>query len=118
MKRHVLAALVIGLIVCGLVIGLEVAGLLARPEAMMDGLFAESARRVMPALQYAVVALAAIGAAFLTLAAARRGRMGLIIAALVVELLGVAWICSLYKLSFQPLPAMAAVVLGFLGALF
>src|ERR1044072_3073967 len=118
MRRHVLAALIIGLIACGLVVGLELAGLLARPEAMVDGLFGETTKRVLGAIQYAVVALAAIGAAFLTLAAERRGRMGLIIAALGVEFVGVGWICSLYKVSFQPLPAMIAVVLGFLGALF
>ena len=119
MKRHILAALIIGLVVCGLVVGLELAGWLARPEAMMDGVFAdETTKRVMAALQYPIVALAAIGAAFLTLASARRARMGLIIAVLVLEFLGVAWVCSLYKVSFQPLPAMAAVVLGFLGALF
>src|SRR4051794_2651802 len=118
MKRHVLTALIIGLVVCGLVVGFELAGLLARPEAIMDGLFGETTKRVLNVIQYAVVAMAAIGAAFLTLAAARRGRMGLIIGALVVELAGVAWICSLFRVSFQPLPAMIAVVLGFLGVLF
>jgi class 3 adenylate cyclase len=118
MKRHVLAALIIGLVACGLVVGIELAGWLARPEAVFDGMAGETSKRAMPALQYAVVALAAIGAAFLTLAATRRGRMGLILAVLVVEFVGVAWVCSLYKVSFQPLPAMVAVVLGFLGALF
>ena len=53
----------------------------------------------------------------LTLAASRRGRMGLIVGVLLVEIAGVAWVCSLYKVSFQPLPAMVAVVLGYLGAL-
>jgi len=85
---------------------------------MVDSLFSETTKRVMALVHYAIVAVAGIGAAFLTLAAERRGRMGLIIAVLVLELAGVAWVCSLYGVSFQPLPAMAAVVLGFLGALF
>ena len=71
----------------------------------------------MAAVLYAVAFLTAIGVAFLTLAASRRGRMGLIVAILLVELAGVAWVCSLYKLEFRPLPAMAAVVLGYLASL-
>jgi len=47
-----------------------------------------------------VLALAA-GVAFLTLAASQRGRMGYIVAILLVELAGVAWVCSLFKLSFS-----------------
>jgi class 3 adenylate cyclase len=118
MKRDVITALVIGFIVAGLIIGLELAGWLAAPEAMIAGMAPETTKRVLPAIQYAIVVAAAIGVALLALAASRRGRMALIAGVLLVELAGVAWICSLYKVSFQPLPAMAAVVLGFLGALF
>lgn len=118
MKRHALTALIIGLIVVGLIVGLELAGWLARPEAMVTGMFPETTKRVMAPVLYLVVVVAAIGVAFLALAASQRGRMGLIVGVLLVELVGVAWICSLYKVWFQPLPAMAAVVLGFLGALF
>jgi class 3 adenylate cyclase len=118
MKRHAVTALIIGLIVTGLIVGLGLAGWLARPEAMAAGLFPETTKRVMPFVLYAVVGVAAIGVAFLTLAASRRGPIGLILAVLLVEIAGVTWICSLYKTWFQPLPAMAAIVLAFLGALF
>lgn len=118
MKRHVIAALIIGLIVGGLVVGLEMSGWLLRPERAVSGLLPETTTRLMVAVRDAVAFLAAAGVAFLTLAAARRGRMGLIVAILLVELAGVAWVCSLYKVEFRPLPAMAAVVLGYLGALF
>jgi len=118
MKRHVIAALIIGLIVGGLVVGLEMSGWLLRPERAVSGLFPETTTRLVVAVRDAVAFLVAAGVAFLTLAAARRGRMGLIVAILLVELAGVAWVCSLYKLEFRPLPAMAAVVLGYLGALF
>jgi class 3 adenylate cyclase len=117
MKRHIVAALVIGLIVAGLIVGVEIAGWLARPEQAIAHLFPETTRRLMPAVGYGIVVIVAMGVAFLSLAASRRSRMLLIVGILLVELLGVAWVCSLYKLEFQPLPAMAAAVLGYLGVI-
>ena len=117
MKRNIIAALIIGLIVAGLLVGLEIAHWLARPEHAVANLFPETTRRLLPGAGYGIVVILAIGVAFLTLEAARRGRMLLIVAILLVELAGVAWVCSLYKLQFQPLPAMAAALLGYLGSL-
>jgi class 3 adenylate cyclase len=117
MKRHVIAALIIGLVVGGLIVGLEMSGWLSRPERAVSGLLPETTTRLMAAVQDVIAFVAAAGVAFLALAASRRGRMGLIVAILLVELAGVAWVCSLYKVEFQPLPAMAAVVLGYLGTL-
>jgi class 3 adenylate cyclase len=117
MKRHIIAALIIGLIVAGLLVGLEFAGWLARPEQAVVNLFPETTKRLLPAIGYGIAAVVALGMAFLTLAASRRGRMFLIVAILLVELAAVAWVCSLYKLEFQPLPAMAAALLGYLGSL-
>src|ERR1700730_8993738 len=102
MKRNIIAVLVIGLIVCGLVIGLEIGGFLFRPERAMAGLFPETATRLLAPVQYAIALLAAWGVAFLTLESSRRGRLGFIIAILLVELAGVAWICALYKVEFRP----------------
>jgi class 3 adenylate cyclase len=118
MKRHVIAALIVGLVVGGLIVGLEISGWLMGPERAVSGLLPETTTRLMTAVLSAFAFIAAAGVAFLTLAASRRGRMGLIVAIFLVELAGVAWVCSLYKLEFRPLPAMAAVVLGYLGALF
>ena len=117
MKRPLVAALIIGLIVAGLIVGVEIAGWLARPDEALANLFPETAKRLLPAIGYGIVAIVAVGVAFLTLSSSRRNRMLLIVAILLVELLGVAWICSLYKLEFQPLPAMAAALLGYLGAI-
>src|SRR3982750_1746815 len=108
MKRHIIAALVIGLIVAGVIVGVEIAGWLARADEAVVRLLPETTRRLMAAVGYSVVGIAAIGTAFLTLSSSRRTRMLLIGGILLVELVGVAWICSLYKLEFQPLPAMAA----------
>jgi class 3 adenylate cyclase len=117
MKRNIIAVLVIGLIVGGLVIGLEIGGFLLRPERAMAGLLPETASRLMAAVQYGIAFLAALGVALMTLESSRRGRLGFMIAILLVELAGVACVCALYKVEFRPLPAMAAVVLSYLAAL-
>src|ERR1051326_4793451 len=117
MKRHIIAALIIGLIVAGLIVGLEIAGWLARPEQATVNLLPETTRRLMPAVGYGIVVIMAMSVAFFTLSISRRGRMFLIVAILIVELAAVAWVCALYKLEFQPLPAMAAAVLGNLASL-
>ena len=117
MKRHLIAALVIGLIVTGLVMGLHVAGWLSGAEAMIEGIFTRDATRFVPNFfQYAMVFILAIGIAWMTLVYPLRGRVAGIAAILVAELLGLAWVCAIYKTSFQPLPGIAAVVLAFAGA--
>jgi class 3 adenylate cyclase len=119
MKRHLITALILGLIVGGVVMALHVSGRLLRPElALTDFLSRDgSATRLLPGVQYAVVFALGIGVTLLTLASSRRGRMGGIAAILLVELAGVAWVCSLYKVLFQPLPGMLAVILAYGAAL-
>ena len=118
MKRHLIAALIIGLVVGGLVMGLHLTGWLIKPEAFLDGVFSPVATKVVPdRYQFGVVFALAIGVAWLTLATPRRGRMSGIAAILLVELLGVAWVCALYKTTFQPLPGIAAIVLANLAAI-
>src|SRR6476660_921540 len=112
MKRQIIAALVIGLIVAGIIIGLDVAGWLARPEAAIAGLFPKTGTHLTAGLAYGIVVLVAMAVAFLTLSASSHRRMLLIVAILLVELIVLAWVCSLYKLEFRPLPAMAAAVLS------
>jgi len=116
MKRPIVAALVIGVIVAALIIGLDIAGLLARADRIAR-FFPETTTRLIAAVGYGIVAVAAIGVAFLALSGMRRARMLLIVAILLVELLVLAWVCALYKLEFRPVPAMAAVVLSYLGVL-
>ena len=117
MKRPIVAALIIGLVVAGLIIGVEIAGWLAALNGAIARLFPETTKRLLPAVGYVVVAVVAMGIAFLSFASSRRNRMLLIVGILLVELLGVAWVCSLYQLEFQPFPAMAAALLGFLGVI-
>src|SRR5688572_32096083 len=120
MKRHLIPALVIGLIVGGLLMGLYVYGWLLRPEMMLTDLFSKdgSVTKFVPdRWQYVIVFALAIGVAWMTLATSRRKHMGGIVAILLVELAGVAWICSLFKVFFQPLPAAGAIVLSYPAAL-
>ena len=117
MKRPIVAALILGVIVAALIVGLDIAGWFARTEYGVARLFPETTTRLIAAVGYAIVAVAAIGVGFLALSGMRRGRMLLIIAILLVELVVLAWVCALYKLEFRPVPAMAAVVLAYLAAL-
>jgi len=66
--------------------------------------------------QYVFMAILSFGVAALTLTSLRRGRIGLIALGLVIELVAVAWICSLYRVFFQPIPSMLAVILAFVIA--
>src|SRR4051794_21401748 len=118
MKRHVIAAVIIGLIVGGLVIALSLLGWLAAPESAINGLLPETTARIPAVVQYLLVVIAATGVAFLTVATAERSRMGLIVAALVAEIAVVAWVFALYTVGFSPLPLMLAVLLAYGGVLF
>ena len=117
MKRPLLFALIIGLIAGGIVLGLHQSGVLSRPERAISDLLshqAETMRILSDSWQYVFVFILAVSVAWMTLATTRRARLGLIIAVLLVELAGVAWVCSLYHVLFQPLPSLAGTVLGFL----
>lgn len=117
MKRSLLTALIIGLVVGGIVMGLHVSGWLLRPELAITDILSRdgSAKPIGDKAQYAIVFLLAAGVAWMTLATSRRGRMGAIVGILLLELIGTAWILSLYHIFFQPLPAVAGAALGYLA---
>lgn len=117
MKRPLLSALIIGLIAGAIVMGLHVGGLLLRPELAIKNLLlrhATTTRSVLDQLQYPFVFILAVGVAWMTLVTTRRARLSLIVAILLLELAGVAWVCSLYHVFFQPLPSVGGAALGFL----
>src|SRR3954471_1719623 len=116
MKRHLTIAIIIGLIVAGLIMGLHMAGWLSGLEQAMANLISrwgDTAKQVPALWHFVIVFVLAIGVALVTLATERRGRMSGIVGILIVELLGVAWICSLFQTFFQPLLAILAAILGF-----
>src|SRR2546421_2932904 len=107
MKRNIIAALVIGLIVGALVVGLEMSGSLLRLDRAVSGLFADTTTRLMPALQYGIALVAAAGVAVLTPAASRRGPMWFIGGRLRLPLVGLVPGGWRFEGEFQPLPALA-----------
>ena len=117
MKRPLLLAIIIGAIVGGIVMALHVSGTLLQPELAITDILSRDGsvtRVVSDKLQYGFVFACAIGVAWLALATSRRGRMAGIVGILLLELAGVAWICSLYRVFFQPLPVLLGASFGFL----
>jgi adenylate cyclase len=117
MKRSLLSALIIGLIAGGIVMALHRSGMLLRPELAITDLLSshsEETSIIGDRWQYLFVFILTLGVAWMTLVTTRRARLGGLLAILLVELIGVAWICSLYRVLFQPLPSLAGTTLGFL----
>ncbi len=119
MKRPLVAALIIGLLVAGLVGALHGFGVLLRIEEPIAGLISHF-RKVSHPLddkwQYLIIAALSLGVAGLTITAARRMRMAWLICVLLVELVALAWICALFHLFFQPIPSLLVTGLAFVAA--
>jgi adenylate cyclase len=116
MKRPTLATLIVGIFVFVVVNALQLSGPLLRLETKaveFISSYRAASEVVASKWQYLFVAIASFVVAWLTLASARRGRMGLIVVALLIELAALGWICGLYHVFFQPLPSMLAVVLTY-----
>src|SRR5437588_12931800 len=62
------------------------------------------------------MSIIAFGVAALTVTSLRRGRIALLAVGSLIELAAVSWICSLYRVFFQPLPSMFAVAIVFIVA--
>lgn len=115
MKRSLLWALIIGVLVSGLVLWLHASGRMLRVEmALSSVLSAASATRVVSEkVQYALVAVLAIGVAWMTVATESRRKLTIIFGLLALELIAVAWVCGLFRVFFQPLPAVLSTLLSF-----
>jgi adenylate cyclase len=118
MKRPFLVALIIGILVSAAFGLLHAFGLLANVEMPVREFVLRRSGSVTGALgeqwQHLLMSILAIGIAWMTLAASRRGRLVWLVVALLIELAGFTWVCSLYHVFFQPLPSMFAVVVSFI----
>jgi adenylate cyclase len=119
MKRPLIATLIIGIVAVVAVSALQ----LVPQVTQFESRAAESisphttAAQVVPKqLQYVFMSILAFGIAALTVTSLRRGRIGLLLVGLLIELAAVAWICGLYSVFFQPFPSMLAVALAFIAA--
>jgi adenylate cyclase len=116
MRRSLVSAIAIGLVSAVIAAGLHASGLLLRFEAAFFALISHrrsGLHAVASYWLYGAIVILALVVAWLTVSSARRGRIGLVTVALLLELVGVTWVCSLYRVAFQPLPAMGAVILAF-----
>ena len=122
MKRSVITTLFIGIAVALVVGALHATKSVVGFENAAAQLVADyaGARRVVgDKWQYVFVLLVAVGVAWLSLinpAGAGRWRSRLLVGLLLVELFGLAWVCSLYRVFFQPAPSVLAVVFAFVAA--
>jgi class 3 adenylate cyclase len=118
MKRLLITTLVIGVVVAIVVGALHTTKAVAGFEvgiAQLVSDYARATRVVGEKWQYFFVLLLAAGVAWLSLrnpSAAGRLRNYLLFGFLLVELLVLSWVCSLYRVFFQPVSCIFAVALA------
>src|SRR4029453_9703873 len=78
--------------------------------------YAGATRVVGEKWQYALLLAIALGVAWLRLSSVPRWRAWLLTGLLLLELLGLAWVFSLYRVFFQPGPSVLALVFALLAA--
>jgi adenylate cyclase len=119
MKRPLVATLIIGFAAAAIIVALHASGLLLRLELLVAELvshYRTITRSFAGQWQYVFIVILSLGVAGLTLTSSRRKQVRWLVLALSIELLGLCWICSLYRIFFQPLPSILAVLLAFVVA--
>ena len=119
MKRSLITTLIIGVAVAVVVGALHATKAIAGFEAIAAQLvsdYAGATKVVGEKWQYALVSVIALGVAWLSLSSVPRWRVWLLTGLLLLELLGLAWVCSLYRVFFQPAPTVLALVFALLAA--
>src|SRR5262245_4280390 len=119
MKRSLITTLIIGVIVALIVGALHATKVIAGFETIVAQLvtdYARATRVVGEKWQYVFVLLVALGVAWLSVSNVPRWRAWLLIGLLLVELFGLAWVCSLYRVFFQPAPSVLALVFSVFAA--
>ena len=119
MKRSLVTAVIVGVAVAGIVSVLHASGLILHFErTVIEPIsdYARATRVVSEKWQYVFVPLLALGVAWLTLTSVSRRGVRWLFLVLSIELLGLSWVCSLYRIFFQSLPSVFAVFLAWLVA--
>jgi class 3 adenylate cyclase len=118
MKRTLFTTLIIGVAIAAIVSALHATGLLLGIETAVGGVvsdYTSATRVVSEKWQYVFASLLAFGVAWLTLNGVPRGGARLLIVSLIIEVLALSWVCSLYRVFFQPLPSVFAVALAWVA---
>jgi class 3 adenylate cyclase len=119
MKRLLITTLVIGVAVAFAVGALHVSKSLTGIEnagARLVSDYAGATRIVGEKWQYVFILLVALIVAWLSLSIVPRWRSRLLVGLLLVELFVLSWVCSLYRVFFQPIPSVLALVFAFVVA--
>jgi class 3 adenylate cyclase len=119
MKRSLVTTVIVAVAVAGIVSLLHASGLILRFERAVIGPISDytrATRVVSEKWQYVFVPLLAFGVAWLTLTRVSRRGVRWLFLVLLIELLGLSWVCSLYRIFFQPLPSIFSVLLAWLVA--
>jgi len=116
MKRSFITTLTIGVGVALAVAALHAtkytAGLESAAVQLVSN-YADATRIVGEKWQYVSILLVALAVAWLSLGIVPRWRSRLLIGLFLVELFGLSWVCSLYRIFFQPIPSLLALVFAF-----
>ena len=113
MKRLLITTLIIGVAVAFGVGALHASKTTAGLEAVGAQLVSDysSATRIgSEKWQYVFVLLIALGVAWLSLSKVPRWRSRLLVGLFFVELFVLSWVCSLYRIFFQPIPSVLALI--------
>src|SRR5438132_9267615 len=119
MKRWLLTTLVIGgvgVFVVGDLQATEATAGFETAVAQLVSDYASATRVVGEKWQYVFVLVTAVGVAWLSLRNLPRSRSYPLFGFLLIELLVLSWICSLYRIFFQPVPCIFAVALAVAAA--
>jgi class 3 adenylate cyclase len=119
MKRSVITTLIIGVAVTVVVGALHATRFVAAFENAAVQLvsdYAQATKVVGDKWQYVFVLLVALGVTWLSLSKVPKWYSRLLIALLLVELFALSWVCSLYRVFFQPAPSVLALLLALAAA--
>ena len=118
MKRSLITTLIVGVAVAVIVGALHATRVIGGFEAVAAQLvtdYANATRVIGDKWQYVVVLLVALGGTWLSLSNVPRWRAWLLAGLFLVELFVLAWVCSLYRVFFQPAPSILALLLALLA---
>src|SRR5947207_6339489 len=116
MKRLLITTLIIAVVVAFAVGALHATKAIAGVEAVAAKLvsdYAGATKIVGEKWQYFFVLVVALAVAWLSLTIVPRWRSRLLVGLLFVELFAFSWVCSLYRVFFQPIPSVLALVFAF-----
>jgi len=119
MKRSVVTTLIIGITAAFVVGALHASKSIAGFEAAVAQLVSDysgATRIVSEKWQYVFILLIALAVAWLSLSIVPRWRSRLLVGLFLVELFGLSWVCSLYRVFFQPIPSALALVFALAAA--